>query len=89
MTMYLSQVLNADGLASVNRILSGFRDYCTDATPAELQRAATRWLEALDNPEVESEAAKVLDEIYVQPVRRGYLEGTEAHARKVLQRLAS
>lgn len=71
-----------------NPILVRFRMWVEGETLAD-PCWAVEWVEAMDDTSVESDAARVLDELYETPYRRREREAHELHARRVISRLAS
>jgi hypothetical protein len=71
-----------------NPILARFRKWIEGETLADPSWIA-EWLDAMADPDVNSAAAIVLDELYETPYRRRERAEQEAHARRVLHRLAS
>ena len=77
--------LEAEQLAP-NPILARFRKWVEGETltdPSWLEE----WLTAMADPEAESDAGRVLDELCATPYRRREREAQEVHARAVLTRL--
>lgn len=71
-----------------NPILIDFRRFIAGRGETASSRSAAVYLAALVDPDVENEATHSLDRLYEEPYRYSERQAQEAHARKVLQRLA-
>ena len=71
-----------------NPILVRFRKWVEGETLAD-PSWAVEWVEAMDDANVESDAARVLDVLYETPYRRRERAAHELHARRVISRLGS
>lgn len=76
---------------SPNPILMAFREFCKDEVdPGGVQRAAERWVMELGDPWAQDdETARCFDVNYEIPHHHGERQLYEAHARKVLERIAN